>query len=478
MNRFFLLLLLIQPLSSVTSFSDNVDLQEVYDAGLPVLTITTVDGEEPTFEVFYAPQGCIGLSVKNTTKVPARMTITHKGKVLYDSGEYEKDKSGLTIKVRGNTSALQHKTPYKLKLQKKADLLNRGNDKYKDKNWALINDEFLRAMVGLKVNELVGLQWTPAYEYVNVVMNGSFRGTYILLETVERNVDCRLNVAKTGYIFEYDAYWWKEDVKVDSKLSSNIQYTYKYPDSEKVTEEQYAYLADVVKKFEESLTDGSYDKYIDVNSFATWMIGRDILGCNDGAGSNIFLTKYDNTPETTIMMGNMWDFDTALHSERTGKWDTVHDLYFFKLLFKSSNKRFVTAYKRKWNELKSVLFEQMDAYLIDYANSEECNALDKSLVLDRKVYGKNKDSVGDVISNFRKWFSYRQTWLDKQISQLKGCELGDANCDEKVNKTDLNLIVDYIMGKIPVGSIDVYNADVNQDGYVNAADIVILNKRL
>ncbi len=177
-------------------------------------------------------------------------------------------------------------------------------------------------------------------------------------------------------------------------------------------------------------------------------------------------------------MGNMWDLDTALHSERTGKWDTVHDLYFFKLLFKSSNKRFVTAYKRKWNELKSVLFEQMDAYLIDYANSEECNALDKSLVLDRKVYGKNKDSVGDVISNFRQWFSSRQTWVDKQMSQLKGCELGDVNCDSKVNKTDLDLIIDYLMGKIPEGAIDIYNADINQDKYVNAADIVVLIKRL
>ena len=122
MKRLFLLLILVQPLFAVVSFSDIVDLQEVYDAGLPVLSITTVDGEEPTFDVWYAPEGCIGLSIKNATKVPARMTISHNGNVLYDSGEYVEDKSGLTIKVRGNTSAIQHKTPYKIKLQKKADL--------------------------------------------------------------------------------------------------------------------------------------------------------------------------------------------------------------------------------------------------------------------------------------------------------------------------------------------------------------------
>ena len=474
MKKFYLLLIALQPLFAVTSFSETVDLQDVYNAGLSVLSITTVNGEEPTFELYYSPQGCVGLSIKNATKVPARMTISRNGKVLYDSGEYEEDKSGLTIKVRGNTSAFQHKTPYKLKLQKKADLLNRGDNKYKDKNWALINDEFLRSMVSLKVNEFVGLQWTPAYEYVNLVINGEYRGTYILLETVERNVDCRLNVSKTGYIFEYDAYWWKETIKVDSELSSSTQYTYKYPDSDKVTEEQHAYLTDEVKKFEESLSNGSYDKYIDVNSFATWMIGRDILECEDGAGANMFLTKYDNTPDTKIMMGNMWDFDSAFKNME--KWDAAHDRCFFKLMFKSSNKRFVTAYKRKWNKLKPVLFSQMDAYLTDYANSEECKALDRSLVLDRKVHGNSKGTVVDVVNSFKQWFSSRKIWLDEQISKLKGYELGDANCDGKVNKTDLNLIIDYIIGKTPKGTFDVDNADVNQDGHVDAADIVGLIK--
>lgn len=476
MKRLFLLLILVQPLFAVVSFSDIVDLQEVYDAGLPVLSITTVDGEEPTFDVWYAPEGCIGLSIKNATKVPARMTISHNGNVLYDSGEYVEDKSGLTIKVRGNTSAIQHKTPYKIKLQKKADLLNRGDNKFKDKNWALINDEDLLTMTGLKVNELVGLQWTPAYEYVNVVMNGRYRGLYMLVETVERNVDCRLNVEKTGYIFEYSAYWWKEPIKLDSKFNYTMQYTYKYPDSDKVTDEQHEYLKEEVKKIEKCLPDGAYENYIDVNSLATWMVGRDIVGCSDGAGSNIFLTKYDNTPDTKIMMGNMWDFDSAFM--RTGEWDTVHDHWFFDLLFNSANKQFVTAYKRRWNDLKSTLFSEMDAFLTAFANSEERKALDNSLVLDGKVAGKSVISVIDAIEVFKQWFSSREIWLEEQISQLEGSELGDVNCDGIVDKVDLNLMIDYLMDKTPEDTFDVNKADVNQDGDVNVADVVGLIKWL
>ena len=204
-KQLFLVILMLQ-LFSIAAFSDNVSLQEVFDAGLPVLTIMTVNGEEPTYETVDHPNGCNGYSIKNATKVPARMTISHNGIVLYDSGEYIEDKSGLTVKVRGNTSArMSAKKPYKLKLQKKADLLCRGDDKFKDKNWALIRDERMLTKAGLKINELGGLQWTPAYEYVNVMFNGDYRGVYMLVETVERNNKCRLNVADSGYVIEYDA---------------------------------------------------------------------------------------------------------------------------------------------------------------------------------------------------------------------------------------------------------------------------------
>lgn len=402
--------------------------------------------------------------------MPARLTVSLNGTILYDSGDYEKDVSGLTVKVRGNTSAIQKKKPYKLKLQKKADLLCRGSKTYADKNWALINDEMLQTMVGLKVNELVGLQWTPAYKYVNLVFNGEYRGLYMLVETVERNTDCRLNVDKSGYIIEYDAYWWNEPIKIDSKFYFSMQYTYKYPDSDKVTEEQHAYISDVVKAFETSIAKGTYGSCIDVNSFATWMVGHDILGCKDAAGSNIFLTKYDNTPDSKIMMGNMWDFDSGFMTE--GDWDGMHKQWFFGKLFKNVNLRFARAYYSKWNELKSTLFSQMDTYLADYAKSEDCKAFEKSLALDRKARGKEMSSVADMIDGFRQWFASRKTWLDENITQPEVWLLGDANCDGTVNQNDLDAIVDYLMGRTQKSAFDMDNADMNRDGGVDVADVV------
>ena len=54
---------------------------------------------------------------------------------------------------------------------------------------------------------------------------------------------------------------------------------------------------------------------------------------------------------------------------------------------------------------------------------------------------------------------------------------GDVNLDGKADKTDLNLLVDYIMGKNPVDFYESF-ADLNGDKKVNAADVVILVKHI
>lgn len=51
------------------------------------LYITTIDGEEPTFEIVYPPEGGTGVGISNRTKVMGRMVMTTGTDTLYDSGE-------------------------------------------------------------------------------------------------------------------------------------------------------------------------------------------------------------------------------------------------------------------------------------------------------------------------------------------------------------------------------------------------------
>lgn len=457
---------------------ENISKEELLDAGLPVVEITSVDGELPTCDIVSGkPYGIDVYSIANANKVPGRLTISTKNAVLYDSGDYEKGKSGMTFKIRGNTSGKSDKKPYKIKLQKKADLLCRNNKKYESKDWVLIFDKNYFNKIGFKVNELMGLQWTPAYEYVNVMINGKYQGLYMLLESVERDKDCRLNVSKSGYIFEYDMYWWKEDlyVKIETYLPWLMYYTFKYPEAEDMKDDQLAYFTEMITAVEASIKDGTYPKYIDLNSFTSWILGHDILGTADGSGSNIFLTKYDNTDDSKVMMGNMWDFDSILQIDND--WSSVHSMFYFRFLFQKSNPNnaFIRAYRKQWEKVSPTIFDDLNTYIDEFAQSKEASALDISAEWDNQLWKWNqKNSTVTVLADlFKYYFNKRKPWLTWAISYFPSCTKGDVNLDGVINNDDLTALAAHIIGK---DSDDIYGYDVDGNGVVNAVDIVELIK--
>lgn len=422
--------------SSLVCLAGEVDIPEVFAAGLPVIQIETVNGEEPTADRLEAPEGCMGATITNVNKVPARMTITIDNQIVYDSGEYVEKESGIIIRVRGNTSGYRDKSPYKLKLQKKADLLFRGNDStYKDKNWLLIRDEKLKAKIGFKINELMGMQWTPSYQYVNVILNGQYRGLYMLVESVSRNTKCRLDVSKTGFIFEYDAYWWNEEVYVKSPtLSHSMHYTFKYPDPEEISEEQLDYFTKMITRAEYALKDGSYGQYIDIKSFASWLLAQDILGQWDAGGSNYYMTKYDDTDNTKVMMANLWDFDHIMQTE--DKWCNMHKRWF---IFREviDDGIFFKVYNDRFNEVAPTLFKAIISYLDQYEASKEAEAVNKSMELNNVRWDDDYLSAYEYIDEAKDWFIRREVWMNDTIN---GKSTGIMNIEtDEADKTYYNL---------------------------------------
>ena len=389
---------------------------------LPTVMIETVNGEELTCELVQAPEGCLGQSIRNANKVGAKMVIVQDGQTLYGSGDYQESEKGVTIKIRGNSSAYKRKKGYKLKLQKKADLLGRNDAKYEDKEWVLITDErtSLNTLIGLKVSELLGLPWTPAYKFVYLELNGDPRGLYLLMESVKRKAT-RLDVSKEGYIFELDPYWWNEDLYFETRMTETpeVKYTFKYPDPEDITPEQVSYLKGYMDEMEEALIDyNHYQEYIDVESFAAWVLAQDILGNFDGFGSNIFITKYDNTPNSKIKMGNLWDFDAIMSTP--GEWSESHRYpLFVRLLTNGSDTSMATAYEKLWDAQKDSLFIKLYAYLDRLAASEEGKNLNQAFKVDTERWGRQATTVEESIEKAKAWFEERRLWLEEAIKSKK-----------------------------------------------------------
>lgn len=392
--------------------------------GLPVLNITTENSQEPTCDFVSAPKGCLGMSITNAAKIKGRaqLILSETGRPAYDSGSPDDDKSGITIRLRGNSSAYEAKQSYKIKLRKKADLLLRGDDStYADKDWVLVRDDSLQALVGLQMNQLVGLQWAPAAAYVNVVLNGRYRGLYLLVEAVKRNTRCRLNVEKSGYIFERDPYWWNAEKYVLAADTPHYNFTFKFPDEDDFTEADSLRMQRVVKDFEYSVPQGTYPKYIDVGSFAAWLLGHDVLGTYDSGGSNQYFTKRDSTSSSPIEMGCMWDFDSSLSRLLNSKWSRVHTGYFASLL-SSRNKRFARLYKAQWSDLEADIFDGIESLLDSVGGGRRSGALAASIELDNKCWGNNNPALSVSVAHARSWFNARRLWLEKNVPAINDSE--------------------------------------------------------
>lgn len=443
MNRInwivFLVFILISSSCHVLAYDPPQELSivdEINQLGLPVLVIATENGEMPDCEYYTGPEASPGAhSIRNATKVPGRVYIMEGDAVVYDSGAYIPDEQGMTIKIRGNVSAYKPKKSYKIKLQKKADMLCRGDKRYYDKNWVLLKDEQIKTKIGLKVNELMGIQWTPSYKYVNVVFNDEYWGVYMLVEQVRRNQDCRLNVSKSGYVFEYDGYWWNENLYVISSLAYFNHYTFVYPESDEITPEELDYFTNMINDFESSIPEGRYSDLIDVNSFVRWLICTDIFWNPDYIGSGYFLTKYDNTPSSKIMMANLWDFDEIFHEVTRNRWSQAHNYAFFKALFESPDPQFVTLYQKIWIEEGGKVIAQMISLLEDYSSSKEASALDKSIALDNERWGEEHPCVKECVDHAIACFTERLDWMNREVPALTtGVEgIRDAKSNEDSN---------------------------------------------
>lgn len=393
---------------------------EAAEISVPRVEIVTQDNVFPDCDTILPPQGSFGIGITNAFYVQSVVNLYDKdGALLYASGNAD-DYSGAKVKARGNTSAQGEKKPYKIKLNKKYDLLNgliegRTDKSYADKNWILLaTANTFNTAIGWSVSESLEMDFTPSYAYVSVFVNGDYRGMYILTESVKEgngsgDSQSRVPVDEDGFIIELDAYWWNEDLYFETSYTkgNGMKWTFKYPDTDDINEQstQYLYIRQYIIDFESALLadDESYLNYIDADSVAKWIFGRDLLGTYSEYGSNIYMTKKDGSNDTKLRMGVMWDFDGIMH---IGATEACVDTgaYAPKLMQKES---FVSVYKTVIDEYAARIADDLTANL----NGINSNVFDELLRAESKRWNVNRSSADEQKAAAISWISTRIDWL-------------------------------------------------------------------
>ncbi len=240
------------------------------------------------------------------------------------------DKPG-TIRERGNASRGFPKKPWRIKFDKKQNVLDAPA---KVKKWTLINNygdkTLMRNLVAFEIARRVGMKWVPWGRPVDVILNGEYKGCYQLCDQVEVNPG-RLEITEMdetctsgddltgGYFFEIDAYasqepagsWFVTPYK-------SLPVTIKSPDDGGTTQ-QYNYIKtyvnDLLKRmFDAKFCTAGYDyrDIFDVESFVKHFIVNELVGNTDTYWSTYM---YKERLDPVIYTGPVWDFDLGFDND-------------------------------------------------------------------------------------------------------------------------------------------------------------------
>ena len=222
--------------------------------------------------------------------------------------------SPISIRLRGNATIGAPKKSYKVKFKSKTRPFPSMS---KDKSFCLLanysDKSLMRTAIGFKIGELLEYDWVPKSRFVEVVLNGEYIGNYQFTENVKRSSE-RVNISNTGFIIEFD-FDYLSSFHYFSTLTNDWKFTPKYPEDDEMIDSIFNYAEQYMNDFEEALykpefpIDRSYTSYIDETSFAKWYYWKNLLQMDE---CNRYFYKYDNTDNTKLKMGTLWDFEWCL----------------------------------------------------------------------------------------------------------------------------------------------------------------------
>lgn len=246
--------------------------------------------------------------------------------VVDRKGNLEEFTDDAEIKVRGNSTAECMKRPYRIKFPKKHkhDMLGNGYDK---RNWVLLanylDPAMIRNAVSYHIGQEVGMDFCPGYQFVDVVINDEYRGTYQITDQVE--------VGKNRVDIDEDNGWFIEVSRVDMieepcLVVGNLPMSIKNPEPSKAAEiaalkseveDWFSNLNDIFFKSDMStFTDPArgWRAYLDEESLVNLYVAVNVAGDYDG-----FMTvKMFRETDGKMHFGPLWDKDLSAGNYEDG----------------------------------------------------------------------------------------------------------------------------------------------------------------
>ncbi|RQW07021.1 hypothetical protein EH222_07820, partial [candidate division KSB1 bacterium] len=263
-----------------------------------------------------------GRSIQDAVRIPARLEIKDNADGRRNVVDQESDFQGrISIEIRGSSSAGFEKKSYGFETQDEsgANLNVSLLGMPAENDWILYgpysDKSLLRNAITFHLGRAMG-RYASRMQCCELVVNGDYRGLYLLMEKIKRDVN-RVNIDALfpddrdgddltgGYIIKADKL--EGDFRGWTSYSNPpgvpIFFQYVHPDHRTINPQQEAYIQDYILQFEMALNgynyrdpQKGYAPYVDLLSFIDMYIINELTKNIDCYRFSTFLYKDKNGP--------------------------------------------------------------------------------------------------------------------------------------------------------------------------------------
>lgn len=356
------------------------------------------------------------------------------------------------IRLRGHSSRQFEKAPYLLNFVNKNGESNpqevMGMSAHSD--WALygpyLDKSLVRNYLWYNISGEI-MEWAPNVRFCELILDGEYRGLYLMVETITNGDDCRLNLSDDAYGASVSGYLLREDRTTEEDLGGiRDPYTHlerslivggdfaiRYPKRSALTDEMRERIELDYAAFEKALYSYDHDtevygywNWIDEDNFVDYYLINEFSLNIDAGRYSTYLYK-DMTGKYKLAV---WDFNNACDNYmemETGHSELLlYDRVWYFMLFKTE--RFVDRVLERYEDLRGTYFS--DEYLQNYID-ETLEYLGPAIDRNFSVWGKtftdyralvpderNPNNFKEAVNDLKDWIYERGEFLDESIHTL------------------------------------------------------------
>ena len=434
-------------LGFVLFFSFNSSAQTFTDSNLPIVSITTDNN----------PNTNLPLDILDDPKILATMKIIKRpdGTRNYltdiNTPTFLNYNGRIGIEIRGSSSQTLPKKGYGLTTLK-ADNTSNNNVELlgmpSENDWVLngiaFDPSLIRDYLSYNLSRQIG-NYATRTAYCEVVINGEYKGLYILQEKIKAGTD-RVNVLKIGtsditspnvtggFITKADKTTGGDPIAWSMpSYTTTVDFIHELPKPAAVLPAQTAYIYDQFLQLAStsnanatSVING-YPSVIDVPSFVDFMLINELAS---NADAYQFSTYFHKDRNGKLRAGPIWDFNLTYGNDlflwgydrsKTNIWQFSNGdnegAKFWTDLF--NNPLYKCYFAKRWNQLTQTGQPLNYSSLVQFIDAT-LSYISEAKRREHQKWGTvtNQDTE---ITNLKTFLSNRISWITTNLGSYSGC---------------------------------------------------------